>query len=97
MILADEKDNYLLEIRGDVREGLRPTEEESLESVEASGDKVFYVVRKYLIPLDRVCKRGESATKLMSRSSSRFIGLVFVHPGLIRIGLQSAGCPECTT
>lgn len=42
------KDNYLLEIRGDVREGLAPTgEEESLETAQGSaGDKVYYVVRK---------------------------------------------------
>jgi hypothetical protein len=37
----------LLEIRGDVREGLAP-EEESLESAEASAnEKVYYVVRKW--------------------------------------------------
>ncbi|ORY28278.1 putative DNA unwinding-related protein [Naematelia encephala] len=39
------KDNYLLEIRGDVREGLAPSGEESLESAEGSaGEKVYYVV-----------------------------------------------------
>lgn len=41
------QDNYLLEIRGDVREGLAPsTEDESMQSAEA-GDKLFYVVREY--------------------------------------------------
>ena len=41
------QDNYLLEIRGDVREGLAPsTEDESMQSAE-TGDKLFYVVREY--------------------------------------------------
>ena len=41
------KDNYLLEIRGDVREELRDTGEtgESLED-EAEDGKVYYVVRE---------------------------------------------------
>ena len=68
---ADEKDNYLLEIRGDVREGLRPTEEESLESSEGSSDKVFYVVRE--------CKRYEETDDANCRSSSRSVRLVLVN------------------
>lgn len=43
------KDNYLMEIRGDVREGLKsgtPAEQESMDT-DGDGDKVFYVVREY--------------------------------------------------
>lgn len=47
------QDNYLLEIRGDVREGLRPSAEDSLDSAGGAGagaegeggdGKVYYVV-----------------------------------------------------
>ncbi|RXK36244.1 minichromosome maintenance protein 6 [Tremella mesenterica] len=40
------KDNYLLEIRGDVREGLAPSTEgeESMQSAADSTDKIYYVV-----------------------------------------------------
>ncbi|EIW70041.1 hypothetical protein TREMEDRAFT_29695 [Tremella mesenterica DSM 1558] len=42
------KDNYLLEIRGDVREGLAPSTEgeESMQSAADSTDKIYYVVRE---------------------------------------------------
>jgi hypothetical protein len=39
------QDNYLLEIRGDVREGLTTTEE-SGESLGDSNEKVYYVIRE---------------------------------------------------
>ena len=46
------RDNYLLEIRGDVREGLAPPTGEEAESMEtaqgSAADKVYYVVRKCL-------------------------------------------------
>lgn len=39
------KDQYLLELRGDVREGLAPSAEESLESAgDGEGDKIYYLV-----------------------------------------------------
>jgi DNA replication licensing factor MCM6 len=55
LLIRTIQDNYLLEIRGDVREGLAPSEEESLESAEASNDKVYYVVREYMY-LDFRCR-----------------------------------------
>ena len=49
------QDNYLLEIRGDVREGLANSGEgESLESTRPSGsDKIYYVVRESIWPISR--------------------------------------------